>query len=322
MYATRVAANGVIIDASVRISSLPEDEQAPALTHDGRSFVAVWQYEDAFGWDLAGTRFSLSGLAGEPDITRLVVEDDIVERPVVASDGHGGALLAYDRYSADRAHRAPRVFARRWAASSALGQPCAEDAHCASEHCADGVCCDAACTGQCEACNMSGSEGTCSAVAGPPRGSRPECGGTGVCMGACDGTARQACAFPGSNVQCSERTCSANVQRAVGTCSGAGFCGAVETVCAPFTCGATACQTTCATSDDCAAGFVCQQGGCVPPALPSADGGTDAGPDATLIEPRGGCSCRVVPRSARGPRVVGAVLGLAGLVACRRRRRQ
>ncbi|MBX7102203.1 MAG: hypothetical protein K1X89_31090, partial [Myxococcaceae bacterium] len=42
------------------------------------------------------------------------------------------------------------------------GASCAGDGLCASQHCSpQGVCCDTACTGACEACNQTGSVGTC-----------------------------------------------------------------------------------------------------------------------------------------------------------------
>jgi len=44
---------------------------------------------------------------------------------------------------------------------AALGGPCTDANECASGFCVDGVCCDAACDGTCEACNVTGTEGTC-----------------------------------------------------------------------------------------------------------------------------------------------------------------
>src|SRR5690606_10265305 len=93
-----------------------------------------------------------------------------------------------------------------------LGAACSSGAECASGYCVDGVCCDGACTGQCEACNVAGSLGTCSPVpAGDaPRGARPACTSDGsVCGGSCDGTNRTACAYPDGNV-CRPGTCNAD----------------------------------------------------------------------------------------------------------------
>ncbi|MGH2557536.1 MAG: hypothetical protein ACRDJH_00615, partial [Thermomicrobiales bacterium] len=41
------------------------------------------------------------------------------------------------------------------------GEPCTAATACVSGICVDGVCCDAACAGQCEACTVAGSVGTC-----------------------------------------------------------------------------------------------------------------------------------------------------------------
>jgi len=70
------------------------------------------------------------------------------------------------------------------------GDPCSLDAECSSGFCVDGLCCDTACgggaTGDCQACNLVGLEGTCSSeAAGAP------CGDQGVdCQvnDACDGS--------------------------------------------------------------------------------------------------------------------------------------
>ena len=60
-----------------------------------------------------------------------------------------------------------------------LGGTCDEDADCVSGICADGVCCNTTCEGLCQACDVSGSAGTCSPV---PDGTDPanECTGTGT----------------------------------------------------------------------------------------------------------------------------------------------
>lgn len=94
----------------------------------------------------------------------------------------------------------------------AQGSPCARTEQCASPLvCVDGVCCDAACAEQCEACNLSGLEGTCSPVTGAPVGNRPPCGaGDGVCGGGtCDGSTTTACTYPDDGTVCATKTISA-----------------------------------------------------------------------------------------------------------------
>ena len=45
-----------------------------------------------------------------------------------------------------------------------LGVKCESNASCDSGFCVDGVCCDKACDGECQVCNQSGAEGTCTAI--------------------------------------------------------------------------------------------------------------------------------------------------------------
>src|SRR5207253_227100 len=52
---------------------------------------------------------------------------------------------------------------------------------------------------------------------------------------------------------------------AAASCNGAGLCPApVTTNCTPFTCGATACKTSCVADTDCITGDFCSAGVCVP----------------------------------------------------------
>ena len=68
------------------------------------------------------------------------------------------------------------------------GSKCTAAAQCKSGNCVDGYCCDMACGGSCQACDLSGSQGTCTTIpSGPPHGSRAACAGSGVCQGVCNG---------------------------------------------------------------------------------------------------------------------------------------
>src|SRR5439155_908103 len=100
------------------------------------------------------------------------------------------------------------------------------DGECATGHCVDGSCCDTACNGQCQACDVAGSIGTCSTLAsGAPHGSRSACGSDGsACGGSCNGSSAIACAYPGVSTQCRAASCSNGVETvagSVGTCSAA-----------------------------------------------------------------------------------------------------
>jgi len=85
-------------------------------------------------------------------------------------------------------------------ARKAQGQPCTSPGSCTSNFCIDGVCCNAACSGQCEACDVTGAIGLCSAVSGPPHTMRPACTGDAPsCIGTCDGANRAGCACGASS---------------------------------------------------------------------------------------------------------------------------
>ena len=143
------------------------------------------------------------------------------------------------------------------------GEECGADGACVSGFCVDGVCCNSACTGQCEACDVEGSAGTCTPVAGSPHGSRPACpvaSATNPCSAAeCDGNTRTSCAgFVGSSVTCIEASCANGLATLPATCDGMGDCPApVTKECAPYVCAGTSCKNQCAGASDCATGERC-----------------------------------------------------------------
>ncbi|WP_437781382.1 hypothetical protein [Sorangium sp. So ce1097] len=68
------------------------------------------------------------------------------------------------------------------ACKAANGEECTDAEPCASGNCVDGVCCDTGCDTACQACNIVGSEGTCSDVAaGGEDGT--DCSGANLCNG-------------------------------------------------------------------------------------------------------------------------------------------
>lgn len=87
----------------------------------------------------------------------------------------------------------------------AIAATCATNADCASGFCADGVCCDGACTTNCMACNVAGSEGTCTNV--PLYQQDGTCMDTTVCngTGACKIANGETC--NGGDASCASGEC-------------------------------------------------------------------------------------------------------------------
>jgi MYXO-CTERM domain-containing protein len=207
------------------------------------------------------------------------------------------------------------------------GDVCSSAAECLSGFCSDGVCCNIACSGQCEACAEVGSEGACSVVNGDPRGDRPDCNGTGICTGACDGVDATQCHYPGTDTECAAGTCEDGSAHLAGTCDGAGACSEGDVVdCTPYTCAEGACNATCVTDEDCAPGFECLDGSCMEPVPPApdagcgdagcacADGGCETAPPAPRPEEDEGCGCRVPAQRSSTPAwlvVLAVVIGVA-----------
>jgi MYXO-CTERM domain-containing protein len=211
------------------------------------------------------------------------------------------------------------------------GGPCDAPGQCATGFCVDGLCCDSACAGTCEACDVSGSLGTCVPVKGLPHAKRPACEPTlpaDLCQAKiCDGVDRATCAAvvgPCTPFACDTtacfHACETNEQCAPGYHCDAGDCvagqcdGSHATTqdgqvvdCAPYNCRPDgSCRTSCATVDDCAAPAACDfQGRCVPrPA-----------PDNTAS-----CGCRVADDGETGSRGLALFVAAAAVAFARRRR--
>ncbi|HEX4474174.1 MAG TPA: kelch repeat-containing protein, partial [Polyangiaceae bacterium] len=174
------------------------------------------------------------------------------------------------------------------------GSACKTPAQCTSGFCTDGFCCDGACSGQCEACDIKGVEGTCTAATDPPHGARAPCNGTGTCAGTCGGADRTRCSYPTEHVSCGPPECD-NGSNVTQGCDGIGSCSLiVGKSCSPYVCarassdagdagGAASCATTCASDADCAAGFSCNADGvCFP------TGGTQCKSDRVVEHADGG----------------------------------
>lgn len=112
------------------------------------------------------------------------------------------------------------------------GSMCVDGVDCATGLCADGFCCNLACTGVCEACSAAE---------------------TGVANGQCAPAPGAAC--PGS--------CDDGIETAAGTCNASGVCIGATTECSPYTCGDSACNTSCKLDGDCNAANFCWTSQCV-----------------------------------------------------------
>jgi hypothetical protein len=146
------------------------------------------------------------------------------------------------------------------------GSACKANTECGSGNCVDGYCCNSVCAGECEACDVGGSVGQCTTVAGPPHGARKACPGTGACQAQCDGSNRIACGTPpGTSTSCVAAACASGVSTSIAYCDGAGNCGSPTTKpCVPYACDATtACKGFCTTTADCASGYACKSSVCV-----------------------------------------------------------
>lgn len=162
-------------------------------------------------------------------------------------------------------------------------QRCSTGAECATGFCADGVCCDSPCTERCHSCALPSSPGKCAPT---PAGVdlRNECGPPLDCIGTCDG--RGYCTGATKGTQCARAQCTGPAKGV-----GAAFCSApgarCQTLtaspfdCAPFGCDPVfgACHSRCASSDQCAPGYLCDipAQSCIAPEPPEEEGCSVAG---------------------------------------------
>lgn len=205
-------------------------------------------------YDPAADRWSMPDLSQQPS-------------GAIALTGDGSVIIAGGSVASTTASTTAILIRQ-----NKLGESCATGGECTSGFCADGVCCNEACAGQCGTCSSTASVGTCVAVSGAPLGGRAACSGAGTCGAVCDGSDKALCHYPAAKM-CSAPTCVAGTATSAGGCDGAGSCATTTKACAPFACGAAACNTSCTTSADCSSSAFCNGSKCEPRA---ANGGTCA----------------------------------------------
>lgn len=150
------------------------------------------------------------------------------------------------------------------------GADCSADTECGTSHCAQGKCCDTTCGAACTACNLAGSNGTCTDVqsGADPQGicaaqAQASCGTTGMCSSG-------QCAFYLSTTICKPGSCEpggppSSALTPPSRCDGAGKCVTpIDQGCAPGRCDPTSlmCLNTCTTNADCTNPNTCQNGSC------------------------------------------------------------
>ncbi|MGZ3451215.1 MAG: kelch repeat-containing protein [Polyangiales bacterium] len=274
---------GATNHASVPLSDGSVAIVSGTTSHDSMGAIGTSEIDR---WD--GTKWSIfGGLTVEHAFSRVVTLSD------------GSSLLIGGLVPPGKPSDSTDLFLGRLLVG---GEVCAQPTDCTSGFCVDGVCCDSACTASCEACDVAGKVGTCSAVTGPRRVGHPVCDSgsrlceAGTCAAGCttgadcdfghycaagkcvvgkaDGTAcsRSVECKSGACVDgvCCESSCDGACQYCAqegmaGKCVGIdGAPRKVGATCAPFVCGGGACLTKCASKTDCVAGDDCLAGTCAP----------------------------------------------------------
>ncbi|MBW2527656.1 MAG: hypothetical protein JRI23_25970, partial [Deltaproteobacteria bacterium] len=177
----------------------------------------------------------------------------------------------------------------------ALGEGCFGGNECVSTRCVDDVCCNTACSNQCDACDLSGSEGTCSPIPQGSAGTPPcspllcngaiatcpvgcvadidcvpgyWCNGSSACVSKkddgqpCSGGNECTSSFCADGVCCNTAcggACDECDTGTVGTCEYMADGAVGDPACAPFLCdnAQAGCPTTCVNDSDCVASSFC-----------------------------------------------------------------
>lgn len=97
IFMARVFPDGTSPDgAGVPLVARPTAQRAPAVTFDGTSFVVAWEDERSGNSDIYAARVGTDGSFLDPDGFRVADSPGEEQSPVLASDGHGGVLAAWE----------------------------------------------------------------------------------------------------------------------------------------------------------------------------------------------------------------------------------
>lgn len=171
----------------------------------------------------------------------------------------------FDRCSSDQQCAAGSFCVNGSCGLKPSGANCNAGTDCKSTYCAQGVCCDRGCTDACMACNLSNSQGICTAVADgvtDPQGkckntAASTCSTTGACL-------KGACAVYKQGTSCKAAACSTPTSvKPTYTCDGAGKCTEPAVAdCGSYVCSNGSCKTGCTADTDCVAPATCIKGSC------------------------------------------------------------
>jgi len=159
-----------------------------------------------------------------------------------------------------------------------LGIACTAASQCATGFCVDGVCCDAACSGACKTCGQADSTGRCKTITNAENPG--ECDGVNQCSASavCLLKKGQSCSSPGACASgfcadgyCCDKACTAPCDACSfaktfysnGTCTNSYDGLTPSASCSGYACNGNqaTCPTTCASVNDCVAGYFCGKDG-------------------------------------------------------------
>src|SRR5262249_29373779 len=135
-----------------------------AATTDGSNFLVAWEDRRGASADVYAAWVSHLGTVWDANGVAISTNAANEQTPALAAQGAGKMLVAYSEYDPSATTGSYRARGRLIQPDALLGTACGGAATCASRLCVDGVCCDSPCTGTCQACNVAGSAGRCSAI--------------------------------------------------------------------------------------------------------------------------------------------------------------